>query len=122
MNRTAAKIILPWVAILLIFMFGFYLSSQRAEKTTSPTSNTPPQYQIDNSDTALKQKLVKDFQVAFLKQYTALLGCEDMLGEPKTQECIEHLKYAKQEFKQQFIKNRGLPKNTFEDLKLSYNE
>jgi hypothetical protein len=104
-------------------MFGFYLSSQHAEKTTAPTSNNAsPQYHTDDSDTALKQKLIKDFEIAFLKQYTPLLGCEDMLGKPKNQECIEYHKHAKQEFKQQFIKNRGLPKNTFEDLKLSINE
>lgn len=121
MNQTAKKI-LPWSIVIIAFTFGLYLNSQRQHSAEdvkpSVTENTTNETQ-DHQELALKQKLVADFENAFLKQYTPLIGCEEIHSKNPTAKCIRHLEQAKNEFKEQFIKTRGLPKNVFEELKLS---
>jgi len=125
MSYVASKKILPLILVVFVFSLGFYLSSNRinpAEQANLSTENNLSENQTDKIDYSVKQKLADDFEIAFLKQYTPIVGCEDLELEVKTKECIQHLEQAKNNFKQQFIKNRGLPKGTFEDLKLSYTE
>ena len=122
MKQTITKKLIPWVTVIALFIFGFYLSSQR--NTPSVTlvvqQNDYAEYLLDDKDYSVRQKLINDFEIAFLKQYTPLVGCEELESENKSTECRNHLKQAKNEFKQQFIKTRGLPKNTFEEIKLSF--
>lgn len=104
-------------------MFGFYLSTQRNQLTNDTLAKQHKNFaenQLDDRDYSVRQKLINDFEIAFLKQYTPLIGCEVLDSEVKTDECNQHIEQAKNDFKQQFIKNRGLPKNTFEELKLSF--
>ena len=123
MNRAIKNKLLLWVATIFIFLLGFYLSSQRtqlAEQTNLSTQNNYSANQVDKIDYSVKQKLADDFEIAFLKQYTPLIGCEDLDKATESNKCREHIEQAKNDFKQQFIKSRGLPKETFEDLKLSF--
>ena len=123
MNHSITKKLFPWIATIFIFLFGFYLSSQRTsfvEQRNLSTQNSNSVNQADKIDYSIKQKLADDFEIAFLKQYTPLIGCEDLENAAKSNKCSQHVKQAKNDFKQQFIKNRGLPKKTFEDLKLSF--
>ena len=104
-------------------MFGFYLSSQHTQFSDSSNTslqNKLSENQLNDKDSSIRQKLANDFETAFLKQYTPLVGCEELDNNTKTAKCSQHLEQAKNDFKQQFIKNRGLPKDTFEDLKLSF--
>lgn len=112
MNQAITKNIPLLIAILFIFIISFYLSSQRKPLSEQQVSK--------QSNFSVKQKLAEDFETAFLKQYTPLIGCEDLNNLSKSSKCSQHIKQAKHDFKQQFIKNRGLPKETFEDLKLSF--
>ncbi len=122
MKQTITKTLIPWVTVIALFIFGFYLSSQR--NTPSVTlvvqQNDYAENLLDDKDYSVRQKLINDFEIAFLKQYTPLVGCEELDSENKSNECRNHLEQAKNEFKQQFIKTRGLPKNTFEEIKLSF--
>lgn len=123
MNQTIKNKLLLSVAIVFIFLFSFYLSSQRtqlSEQTNLSTQNNHSANQADKIDYSVKQKLADDFEIAFLKQYTPIIGCEDIENATKSNKCSRHIEQAKNNFKQQFIKNRGLPKETFEDLKLSF--
>ena len=117
------KLLFPWAVILAIFLFSFYLTSQKNTSITinqaNLTNNKSSLIQIDEQNLALKQKLIEDFEDAFLKQYTPLLGCEAIHNAQKDQKCAQHLEHEKNLFKQEFIKSRGLPKNTFEEIKLS---
>ncbi|MGH1538104.1 MAG: hypothetical protein ACRBDX_08680 [Gammaproteobacteria bacterium] len=124
MKQTTTKSIFPWIIVIAVFMSGFYLSSQRTELSNDPISiqNNLVENQLDDEDYSVRQKLMHDFEVAFLKQYTPQIGCGVLENETKTRTCIEHREQAKNDFKQQFIKNRGLPKNTFEELKLSFSD
>lgn len=70
-------------------------------------------------ENTIKQKLAEDFENAFIKQYTPLVGCEDLYKNEPELKCELHLEKAKNQFKDEYIKDRGLPKNTFEELKLS---
>jgi len=122
MSYAVSKKALLWIFVIAIFSLGFYLSSQRinhSNQSNLSTQQNISENQAEKIDYSVKQKLVDDFENAFLKQYTPLIGCEDLDLEMKTGKCIQHLEQAKNDFKQQFIKNRGLPKETFEDLKLS---
>ena len=122
MNQTITNKLLFWIAIILIFLFSFYLSSQRTqpvEQNNFSTQNNHSLNQANKIDYSVKQKLADDFEIAFLKQYTPIIGCEDIENAAKSKKCSQHIEQAKNDFKQQFIKNRGLPKETFEDLKLS---
>lgn len=123
MNSKAAKPLILSLTVVVIFSLSFYLSSQR-NKTTEITAITD---ELDleviaqtNQEISLKQKLVEDFETAFFKQYTPPVGCEVLLEKNKSVECKQHLHQAKNEYKADFIKYRGLPKNTFEELKLSF--
>jgi len=121
MNHTAKKVV-PWIIVIAVFIFGFYLSTQRphsVEKVKPSTVNQISNDQLEEQEFALKQRLVDDFEAAFLKQYTPLLGCEEIHNENQSTKCNQHLEQAKNDFKDEFIKNRGLPKNTFETLNLS---
>lgn len=123
MNSTALKSVLPWILVVIAFMIGFHLSSQRdplTENTTLKQQKIYAENKLDDKDTSVRQKLLDDFEIAFLKQYTPLIGCEALDDHVKTSECSQHIEQAKNDFKQQFIKNRGLPKNTFEELKVSF--
>jgi hypothetical protein len=123
MNRTVTNKSALWITIIFIFSIGFYLSSQRtqiAEQKNLSTENNYSENQADKIDNSVKQKLADDFESAFLKQYTPLIGCENLENATKSNKCSQHIEQAKNDFKQQFIKNRGLPKETFEDLKLSF--
>ena len=115
MKRNGVKTTLILITASALFVGGFYLSSQRTQTDSIPTS----QNLVLNKEDALKEKLVTDFEKAFIKQYTPLVGCEDLFAENKTANCKMHMEQAKNEFKNEFILNRGLPKNTFENLKLS---
>lgn len=67
----------------------------------------------------IKLRLLEEFENDFLKQYTPPVGCEDWQNDTYMAKCINHQMKAKQEFKQEFIKKRGLPKDTFDYPKLS---
>ncbi len=121
MNQTAKKI-LPWSIVLIAFTLGLFLNSQRqhsVEVAKPSTSEKAINETQDLQQQALKQKLVADFENAFLKQYTPIIGCEEIHSKNQPAKCIRHLEQAKNEFKEQFIKTRGLPKDAFEELKLS---
>ena len=120
MNQTAKKL-LPWSIVIIAFTFGLFLNSQKnsIDDTQSSVTEKSTNESQDYQDLALKQKLVADFENAFLKQYTPLIGCEEIHSKNQPAKCIRHLEQAKNEFKEQFIKTRGLPKNTFEELTLS---
>ena len=125
MNHITAKTPLIWIFIIAVFSFGFYLSSQRdlsAENNILVTKNAITEKETEQQDNVLKQKLADDFEIAFLKQYTPLVGCEDFHIQKPSSKCSQHLEQAKNDFKDEFIKNRGLPKHTFEELKLSFIE
>lgn len=121
MNHTA-KNIFPWIIIICIFIFGYYLfSKQQPSRENSQLSSLDNSIdkKLDNQELALKQKLIDDFENAFLKQYTPLIGCEEFHIENQSKKCSQHLEKAKHDFKDEFIESRGLPKNTFEELELS---
>ena len=121
MNQTAKKI-LPLTIVIIAITFGLYLNTQSqhsGEATKSSVTEKAASETQDLQDQALKQKLVADFENAFLKQYTPLVGCEEIHSKNLPAKCIRHLAQAKNEFKEQFIKTRGLPKDAFEELKLS---
>ena len=125
MKQTIYKTLLPWLTVIAIFIFGYYISP----KSTVPSVNhitslqiEPSERQLDDKDFSVIQKLINDFEIDFLKQYTPLIGCEELDNDVKSAECRQHLVQAKNDFKQQFIKNRGLPKNTFEELKLGFTD
>ncbi len=123
MKLAITRFILPWAMVITLFLLGFYFSTQH-EKTTSLKNNlsqndTYRENPVDNDDFSIRQKLLNDFETAFLKQYTPLVGCNALDEDINSAKCIRHLEQSKNDFKQQFIKNRGLPKNTFEELKLS---
>lgn len=123
MSYAVSKKVLPWILVIITFSLGFYLSSHRinpTDQTNLSTQNNISKNQADKVDYSVKQKLADDFEDAFLKQYTPLIGCEDLELDVKADKCSRHIEQAKNDFKQQFIKNRGLPKATFEDLKLSF--
>ena len=123
MNQTITKSILAWITIIAIILFGFYLSTQRSKHTNELTvslQDNAAENILDDKDYSVRQKLINDFEIAFLKQYTPLVGCEALESDIKSSKCRQHLIQAKLEFKQQFITTRGLPKNTFEELKLSF--
>ncbi len=105
-------------------MFGFYLSSHRTNLGKDPVAlqDNTIENKFDDEDNSVRQKLMRDFEIAFLKQYTPQIGCDVLDSEPKNAECSHHLEQAKNDFKKQFIKNRGLPKNTFEELRLSFRD
>lgn len=123
MNSKAAKPFILSLTIIVIFTLSFYFSSQR-HKAADVTSIIDEQslnvIAQTNQEISLKQKLVEDFEAAFFKQYTPPVGCEVLLKKNQSIECKQHLQQAKNEFKADFIKYRGLPKNTFEELKLSF--
>jgi len=124
MKQTVTKILIPWITVIALFIFGFYLSSEHNTSSVNIVAqqNNHSENQLDDKDYSVRQKLINDFEIAFLKQYTPLIGCEVLDNEVKSAECRNHSEQAKNNFKQQFIKNRGLPKNTFEELKLSFTD
>lgn len=117
---------LLWSTVIALFVFGYYLSTQHqkpiANHITSANNDVPKGSQIDDKDYSVRQKLIQDFEVAFLKQYTSPVGCGVLDNKVKSAKCSQHLEESKNDFKHQFIKNRGLPKNTFEELRLSFVE
>ncbi len=120
MKRNSVKTIFILFTATALFIGGFYISSLRTQSDTMVTSqNLVSNEKQAHQENALKEKLVTDFEKAFIKQYTPLVGCEDLFAENQTAKCRMHREDAKNDFKNEFIKNRGLPKNTFEDLKLS---
>ncbi len=124
MKQMITKTLIPWITVIVIFIFSFYLSSQRSTYSVNIVAqqNGPSGNQLDDKDYSVRQKLINDFEIAFLKQYTPLVGCEELDSENKSATCRNHLEQSKNNFKQQFIKTRGLPKNTFEELKLSFTD
>jgi len=125
MNHRIVKSLALWLTIVAIFSLGFYLSSQRnqrAEITANSDEQRVEKMIQDSQEIPLKQKLISDFEEAFLKQYTPPVGCEVFQDSNQPAECRQHLQQEKNEFKAVFIKDRGLPKNTFEELKLSFTE
>lgn len=125
MIRKATHSLTLWLTIIAIFSLGFYFSSQRTqnnEVTAIMSEKSNQQMMLVNQELALKEKLASDFEIAFLKQYTQPVGCEVLKEASQTTECEQHLQHAKNQFKEVFIKDRGLPKNTFEELKLSFIE
>ena len=125
MKRTITKTLTPSIAVIALFTFGYYLSSDLITPSgnhSASLQNDSSESQLDDKDYSVRQKLINDFEIAFLKQYTPKIGCKVLDSEVKTTECSLDLEQAKNGFKQQFIKNRGLPKDTFEELKLSFIE
>lgn len=123
MKRTITKTLAPWITVITLFVFGYYLSSHRITSSDNHIASQlsdSSESQFNDKDYSVRQKLINDFEMAFLKQYTPIIGCKVLDNEVKTAECSQHLEQAKNDFKQQFIKSRGLPKNTFEELKLSF--
>ncbi|MEJ2115913.1 MAG: hypothetical protein P8X88_07705 [Gammaproteobacteria bacterium] len=123
MKSTITKSISSWITIIAIIFFGFYLTTQRSkyanELTVSLDDNAAEKI-LDDKDYSVRQKLINDFEIAFLKQYTPLVGCEVFESGIISSKCSQHLIQAKYEFKKQFVTTRGLPKNTFEKLELSF--
>jgi|GEM_PF-2868051 len=122
MKQSSIKPIYLWFTGIIIFILGFYLSSQRQH---SPDNNGQHLQQglVDSHQTqGVKQKLANDFEAAFFKQYTPPVGCELHSEDNQSALCQQHMQQAKNSFKEDFIKNRGLPKDTFEELKLSFRE
>ena len=125
MKRPITKTRPPWITFIALFIFGCYLPYHRttsSDNHIASLQNDSSESQLDDKYYSVRQKLINDFEMAFLKQYTPIIGCKVLDSEVKTAECSQHLEQAKNDFKQQFIKNRGLPKNTFEELKLSFVE
>ncbi len=68
----------------------------------------------------IQQQLYKDFENAFTKQYTPPIECINQENYDLSTECTKHLYEAKQIFRQEYIKIRGLPKNALDILQFSY--
>ena len=121
MKQIISKHNIPWITIITIFFLGFYLSAQRIKSV----NDAYIYLQDDNVENILdnrysvRQKLINDFEIAFLKQYTPPAGCNVLESNINSNQCNQHLIQARNEFKQYFITTRGLPRNTFEVLKLS---
>ena len=123
MIRLNNKLFPTLLAIIALFITSFYLSSNRI--TDSDLINTQllaSDKKQNQQESSVKQKIEDDFENAFIKQYTPLIGCEDLFAESPDARCELHLEEAKNQFKDEFIKERGLPKNTFEEIKLSFAE
>lgn len=135
MNRHAIKT-LPRITILLsviIIIYSIisqyaYVKDSASLKPEDVTKEQPvisnvqvktQQLQVQSEDKhreqeiIIKLRLLKEFENDFLKQYTPPVGCEDWQNDTYMAKCINHKAKAKQEFKQEFIKKRGLPKDTF---------
>jgi len=97
MKQTITKILIPWITVIALFIFGFYLSSQRSVPSVNIVAqqNDPSENELDDKDYSVRQKLINDFENAFLKQYTPLVGCEELDIENKSTECRNHLEQAK---------------------------
>jgi len=120
---------LPYlIALISVFATFYFFSSQRVSHSKDTEKDNLQTYatQLADSDKANVEKnryitegLIQDFENAFLKQYTPLLGCEDITDENMSATCSRHLAAAKNEFQQEFIQRRGLPKDTFTEQHLS---
>ncbi len=123
MTRQNNKTISIFIAIIALFATSFYLSSNRiTENDSIQTEFTVSNEKQVQQESSVKQKIEDDFENAFIKQYTPLVGCEDVYADNPESRCEMHLEKAKEQFKDVFIKERGLPKNTFEEFKLSFSD
>ncbi len=93
----------------------------------SKETNTSPENLLLHANTkhleqekVIQQRLSEEFEKAFIKQYTPPINCENFEYEISSVECDNHLIKAKQAFRQEFIKLRGLPKDTFEHQQFSF--
>lgn len=120
------------IAISLVFsprtnLANKYLFTQ--SQTSEEQAPQQPNQSFANTETkhikqekVIKQRVIEDFENAFLKQYTAPVGCEGWENDSDIARCTNHQLKAKQAFKQDYIKTRGLPKNTFDYQKFSFRD
>lgn len=113
------------VAMIVVFTAAYIISTQRLN-SHSLTEDTNHQITASNqavldvdTDTQITQNVLQDFEDSFLKQYTPLVGCEDIYSETNSNECNIHLENSKNEFKQEYIQRRGLPIDAFATIQLS---
>ncbi len=122
-NTYMTKKSLYLITTTLVFAFAFFISSQRIEYNNNHGGNNQQAFETNelrlSKDTQITQNILQDFEKAFLKQYTPLLGCEDISNSSRSSVCNRHLEKAKNEFKLEFIQRRGLPKDTFTKIQLS---
>jgi len=144
MTHPIIKLLLPWFLIIGALFVAYYLFSQRPSVTNDKLhtqsqaieeqpqqgkKQTEKQQSMAQAEAkhleqgkVIKQRLLEEFENAFFKQYTPPIGCENWNNESHMVRCTSHQIKAKQEFKQEFIKKRGLPKDTFDQPQLSFTD
>lgn len=128
MSFTKSKKLDYLIATIAAFSILCVFSAQRISDNNDTRGNTQKISSLDQTsldvpsikqESNIKQNILQEFDNAFLKQYTPLLGCEDISNESKSDTCNLHLEQEKNDFKLEFIQRRGLPKDTFKNLHLS---
>lgn len=144
MTHPIIKLLLPWALIIGGLITAYYLISQRGSSTKEDLltrsqaiqeqsqqlmKQTEKQQALAQTEARhleqekiIKQRLTEEFENAFLKQYTPPVGCENWENDSHMVRCTNHQIKAKQEFKQEFIEKRGLPKDTFDDPQISFTD
>ncbi len=144
MTHPIIKALLPWIIIITGIIIVYSLFYHRTDMTNENLQSRPQdiheqspeqQKQVEQQqalgqakvehleqEKIIKQRLTEEFENAFLKQYTQPVGCENWENESHMVRCINHQIKAKQEFKQEFIEKRGLPKDTFDHAQLRFTE
>ena len=133
-TRRTVKLLFPITITLSVIIITYSIFAQRAfigdESNTTTKQSTQEKTVTHNlvsqsaeehveQDTIIRLRLLEEFENDFLKQYTAPVGCEDWQNDTYMATCMNHKVKAKREFRQEFIKKRGLPKNTFDFPTLS---
>lgn len=115
------KKVVSTLLILGVFVAAYSLLPKHTNTEASNLSTLAETKHLEQ-EKVIQQRLFEDFEDAFVKQYTPPINCGNLENETQSIDCINHLIEAKQAFKQEFIKSRGLPKDTFEGHQLSYKE
>lgn len=110
------------VSTLLIFgaIIAAYFLLPKTTNTETSNLLTHAETKHLEQEKVIQQRLYEDFEDAFVKQYTPPINCEILENKTQSIECINHQIEAKQAFKHEFIKLRGLPKDTFQGDQLSF--
>lgn len=95
-------------------------SSQSSQQTSLTAIDSAEDNRNRAQEKIIHQRLYEDFENAFFKQYTPPLNCENLEYSSQSPDCTNHLIEAKEAFKQEYIKTRGLPKDAFGPHQLSY--
>ena len=142
MSNLIIKLLIPTVLLVGIFITTYSIFSIRSgtENQHPTTQLQPRQEQLSDiqqnseehqtlvqtesdhleQEKIIKKRLLEEFEDAFLKQYTPPVGCENWANESHMVRCTNHQIKAKQAYQEEFIKKRGLPKDTFDHPQLSF--